>query len=132
MLPGFCPARFRVLFCSVVLGCRYTPLLDHVVSGATFLSGGVIECDLAHRQRQPDAPSLWCSTCAICAGACYTRCVISHRSTYATRRCRTLQYSRTFIPRFVSLRNDRYVHDPAFYGVGLAGFMIRAAAFLLA
>ena len=24
MLPGFCPARFGILFCSVVLGCRYT------------------------------------------------------------------------------------------------------------
>ena len=23
--PGFCPALFGVLFCSVVLGCRYTP-----------------------------------------------------------------------------------------------------------
>ena len=25
MLSGFCPARFGVLFCSLVLGCRYTP-----------------------------------------------------------------------------------------------------------
>ena len=22
---GFCPVRFGVLFCSVILGCRYTP-----------------------------------------------------------------------------------------------------------
>ena len=26
MLSGFCPASFGVLFCSMVLGCRYTPL----------------------------------------------------------------------------------------------------------
>ena len=25
MLSGFCAASFEVLFCSVVLGCRYTP-----------------------------------------------------------------------------------------------------------
>ena len=25
MLLGFCPASFGVLFCSLVLGCRYTP-----------------------------------------------------------------------------------------------------------
>ena len=25
MLSGFCPASFGVLFCSLVLGCRYTP-----------------------------------------------------------------------------------------------------------
>ena len=25
MLSGFCPASFGLLFCSLVLGCRYTP-----------------------------------------------------------------------------------------------------------
>ena len=25
VLSGFCPASFGVLFCSMVLGCRYTP-----------------------------------------------------------------------------------------------------------
>ena len=51
MLSGFCPTRLVALFCSVVLGCRYTPkILDRVVSGDRFLTGGVFECDIAHRQ----------------------------------------------------------------------------------
>ena len=48
-------------------------LLDRVASGASFLTGGVFECDLAHRRyvavlfilykiRCTDAPSLWCSS----------------------------------------------------------------------
>ena len=42
---GVCPTRFGVLFCSVVLGYRYThlKLLDRAVSGARFLTGGVFE-----------------------------------------------------------------------------------------
>ena len=47
----FCPAHCEVLSCSVVLGCRYPPLLlYHVGSGASFLTEGVFECDLAHRR----------------------------------------------------------------------------------
>ena len=64
-------------------------LLHSVVSGAGFLTGGVFECDLTHRLcvaalynymyavqdfLQSDASSLWCSTCVVCVGACYTRC----------------------------------------------------------
>ena len=41
----FCPARFGVLFCSVVLGCLYTP---QTVRGA--VTGDVFECDIAHRR----------------------------------------------------------------------------------
>ena len=48
----FCPASFGVLFCSLVLGCRYT-LLDRAVSGARFLTGGVFECDNSHRRSVP-------------------------------------------------------------------------------
>ena len=44
--------------------------------------------------------------------------------------CRTLQYSRTFIPLSVSLWND--IANPVFDGVGLAGFKSRATASLLA
>ena len=51
MLSGFCPASFGVLFCSLVLGCRYNlKLLDRAVSGARFLTGGVFECDISHRR----------------------------------------------------------------------------------
>ena len=48
MLPGVCLASFRVLFCSVVLGCRFKRL-NRVVSGARFITGGVFECDIVRR-----------------------------------------------------------------------------------
>ena len=41
-----CGAR---LLCSVVLGTHHK-LLDRAVSGALFLTGGVFECDIAHRR----------------------------------------------------------------------------------
>ena len=50
--------------------------------------------------------------------------------TRGNMRCRTLQYSRTFIPFSVSLWND--LPNPVFDGVGLAGFNSRANASLLA
>ena len=56
--------------------------------------------------------------------------VIAHRYTYAPRRCRTSQYSWTFIPLPVSLWND--LSDPVFDGVGLEGIKSRVNAFLLA
>ena len=42
MLSVFCPARFRVLLCGVVLRSADTEFeqLDRVVSGASFLNGG--------------------------------------------------------------------------------------------
>ena len=44
-----CP--FRVLFCSGVLSCRtHLELLDRAVSVAQFITGGVFECDIAHRR----------------------------------------------------------------------------------
>ena len=54
----------------------------------------------------------------------------ANRYTSAPPRCRTLQYSRTFIPFSVSLYND--LANPVFDGVGLAGFKSRANASLLA
>ena len=51
MLSGFCPARLRYCFavwCSAA--DTHLKLLDRVVSSANFLTGGVFECDLAHRQ----------------------------------------------------------------------------------
>ena len=50
MLYGFCLASFGVLFavcCSVV--DIHHRLLNRGVSGASFLTVGVFECDLAHR-----------------------------------------------------------------------------------
>ena len=56
--------------------------------------------------------------------------LVAHRYTYARPRCRTLQYSRTFIPFSVSLWNE--LANPVFDGVGLAGFKSTANASLLA
>ena len=117
-------------------------LLDRAVSGARFLTGGVIECDIAQRryvavlcmlykirfiQMHPlnDALPRPYMPVRVTRGA-----LVAHRYTYAPPRCRTLQYYRTFIPLAVSLWND--FADPVFHGVGLAGFKSRANAFLLA
>ena len=56
--------------------------------------------------------------------------LVAHRYTYAQPRCRTLQYSRTFISFSVSLFND--LASSVFDGVGLVGFKSRANASLLA
>ena len=53
--------------------------------------------------------------------------LVAHRYTYSPPRCRTLQYSKTFIP---SLWND--LANPVFDGVGLADLKSRANASLLA
>ena len=55
---------------------------------------------------------------------------VAPRYTYAPPRCRTLQYSRTFIPFSVFLWSD--LANSVIYGVGLAGFKSRANASLLA
>ena len=68
MLSGFCPTRFGVLFCSMVLGCRYTPwlLLDRVVNGACFLTGGMLDCDLSHRRSVEVLSMLYKIRCIRC------------------------------------------------------------------
>ena len=93
-------------------------LLDRVVSGASFLTGGVFECDLAHRRSVAVLCMLYKIRCnplhplyralpvpyvpvKVTDGT-----VIAHRFTYSPTRCRTLQYSRTFIPFSASLWND--------------------------
>ena len=116
--------------------------LDREVSGARFLTGGVFECDISHRQSVAvlcmlykircnqvhplnDALSGPYVTVRVARGA-----LVAHRYTYASPRCRTLQYSRTFISCSVSLWNN--LANPVFDGVGLAGFRSRANASLLA
>ena len=107
---------FGVLFCSLVIGCRYTlKLLDRAVSGARFLAGGVYECDISHRRSVAVLCFLykiWCNLVHPLNGALpgqyvpvrVTRgALVAHRYTYAPPRCRTLQYSRTFILFSVSL-----------------------------
>ena len=54
---------------------------------------------------------------------------VAHRYTYAPPRCRTSQYSRTFVPLSVSLWND--LADTVFGGVWLAGLKSRASDFFI-
>ena len=117
-------------------------LLDRVVSGASFLIGGVFACDLAHRRSVSVLCMLYkirCNPMHPLYGALPVPyvpvrvthgSVIAHRYTYAPPRCRTSQCRWTFVPFSVSLWND--LSDPVFDGVGLAGFKSRANAFLLA
>ena len=104
-------------------------LLDRVVRSAGFLSGGVFDCNLAHRRyvaelcmlfkiKRPNASFERCIAIAVC------------RHTFAPPRCRTSQYCRTFVALSVSLWND--LSYPVFDGLGLAGFKSRANVFQLA
>ena len=116
-------------------------LVDHAVSCARFLTGGEFECDIAHRISVAVLCMLYEIRCnpmhqlrdALPGSYVPVRvrrgALVAHRYTYAPPRCRTSQYSRTFVPFSVSLWND--LADPVFDGVGLAGFKSRAKAFLL-
>ena len=117
-------------------------LLDRVISGASFLTGGLLECDPAHRRSvvvlymlykircspmQPvygDLPDPHVSVHVTCSA------VIACQYTCVPHRCRTVQYYRSFIPLSVSLWND--LDNSVFDGVGLVGFKSMANAFLLA
>ena len=117
-------------------------LLDRVVSGACFLAGGVLNCNISHRRSVAVLCMLYkirCNPLHPLCGALPVHYVpvrvtrgdlIAHRYAYAPPRCRTSQYLRTFIPLAVSLWNA--LVDPVFDGVGLAGFKTRSNAFLLA
>ena len=119
---------------------RRLNLLDRVVNGACFLTGGVLDCDLAHRR----SVAVLCMLCKIRCNPVHPLCdalpvsyvpvrvtrdaLVAHRYTYAPPRCRTAQYCRTCIPLSVSLWND--LHNPVVDGVGLEGFKTSANAFL--
>ena len=143
MLLGFCLASFEILFCSVVFGCHtHLKLLDRVVSGACFLAGGVLNCNLSHRRSVAELCMLYkirCNPMHPLCGALPVPYVpvrvtcgalIAHRYTYAPPHCSTSQYHRTFIPLSVSLSND--LGDSVFDGVGLAGFKSRSNVFFVA
>ena len=131
---------FFAVWCSAAN--THLKLLDRAVSGARFLTEGVFECDISHRRSVAVLCMLYKIRCIpkhplngalpgpyvpvrVTRGA-----LIAHWYTYALPRCRTLQFSRTFIPISVSLWND--LPNPVFDGVGLAGFKSRANASLLA
>ena len=131
-------------YCSAVwcsVADTHLKLLDRAVSGARFLTGGVFECDISHRRsvavlcmlykiRYNPVHPLNCALPGPYVPARVTRgALVAHWYTYAQPRCRTLQYSRTFIPFSVSLWND--LASSVFDGVGLAGLKIRANVSLL-
>ena len=132
-------------YCSVVwcsAADTHLKLLYRAVSGALFLTGGVVECNISHRLSVGVLCMLYkirCNPVHPLNGALpgpsvtvrVTRgALVAHRYTYAPPRCITLQYSWTFIPFSMCLWND--LANPAFDGVGLAGFKSRANASLLA
>ena len=129
-------------YCSAVwcsAADTHLKLLDCVVSGARFLTGGVLECDIAHHWSVAVLCMLHkirCNPVHPLNGALplpyvpvrVTRgALVAHRYTYAPPRCRTSECSRTFIPLLVSLWND--LANPVLDGVGLACFKIRPNIF---
>ena len=132
-------------YCSAVrcsAADTHLKLLDRAVSGARFLTGRVFECDIYHRRsvavlctlykirRNPVHPLNGALPGPYVPPRVTRGALVAHRYTCAQPRCRTLQYSRTFIPFSVSLWND--LANSVFDGVGLAGFKSRANASLLA
>ena len=110
--------------------------MDRAVSGARFLTGGVFECDIAYRRSVAIHCMLYktrCNpmhpfNCALPGSYVPVRVIRGALGyTYTPPRCRTSQYSRTFIPLSVSLGND--LANPVFDCVGLVGFRSRANAF---
>ena len=105
-------------YCSAVCcsaADTHLKLLDRAVSGARFLTGGVFECEISHRRSVAVLCMLYkirCNPVHPLYGALpgpyvparVTRgALVVHRYTYAAPRCRTLQYSKTFILFSVSL-----------------------------
>ena len=88
--------------------------LDHTVSGASFLTGGVFECDIVHRRSVADSvccirsgvtpmhplqgalPGMYVLVWVICGT------LVAHWHTYSILRCRTSLHRKTFIPLSVS------------------------------
>ena len=95
MLSGFWHTRFGVLFCSVVLGCRYTPYTTGPCSQwCQFLNwhhwvpvgwgwGGVFECDHAHYRSV--------AVCS-CTGSGVFRCTL-FMVLYLSRVCRCVVHA---------------------------------------
>ena len=112
-----------------------------VVSVTRFLTGVVLEFDIAHRRYPAVLFMLYkirckCNPMHPLYGALpvphlsvrVTRsALVSHLYTYAHTRGRNSQFRRTFIPLSMSLWND--LAEPLFDGVGLAVFNGRANAF---
>ena len=143
MLSGLCPASFGVLFCSLVLGCRYTPLTTGLCSLWCPVSNwGVFECDITHRRSVAVLCVLYKIRCnpvhslngalpgpylpvQVTCGA-----LVAHWYTYAPPRCRTSQYSRLLFPSRCSSGTILLTQYLTVWDWGC--FKTRANAFILA
>ena len=131
-------------YCSAVwcsASDTHLKLLDRGVSVASFFTGGVFECDLAHHRSVAVLSMLYKIRCNPMnplydalhepyVPVCYTRCCDRTWVHLCSSSLKNSQYLITFISLSVSLWND--LCDPVFDGVGLTGFKSRANAFLLA
>ena len=136
---------FRVFFLPVLEYCSavwcsaadtHLKLLDRAVSCSLFLTGGVFECDIAHRRSVAVLCLLYKIRCnpvhplndalpGPYVPVRVTRGVlVVHRYTYAPPRLTSL-CRKTIVPLSVSLWND--LADPVFDGAGLAGFKSRCS-----
>ena len=117
--------------CSVVLGCRYTPLTtgpcNQWCKFYTCLSLSVTLLIVGVWQYYLFCIRSGATLCTLFM-VLYFTVMVAHRYTYAPPRGRTSQYRRTCIPLSVTLYSD--VAYTEFDGVGLTGFESRF--FLLA
>ena len=112
--------------------------MKSAVSGARFLTGGVFECDIAHRLSVAVLCMLYKIRCNLMhrlTGALpepyvpvpVTRgALVAHRNTFAPSRCRTSKYRRTFVLLSVSLWNDLAVR-----WCGTGGFQEQGQCFFI-
>ena len=105
--------------------------VDLTVSGASFLTGGVIECNIAHRRSVAVLCMLYKIRCSLITLSlrCSILALVAHRYTYLIARCITSHYRRTIIPFSVSLWNN--LLDPVFDAVGLAAFQEEGQCFFI-
>ena len=128
MIDHFLGRCFRCFILPVLQYCfavwcsaadTYLKLLDRAVSGAPSLTGGVFECDIAHRRSVAVLCILYKIRCnpmhplngALAGPYVPVRvthgALVAHRYTYALPRCRTSQYRRNFIPLLINVTLER-------------------------
>ena len=118
----------------------YLKLLDRVVRSASFLAGGVLECNFAHRRSvavlcmlfkiksNPMHPSAVHCLCLMC----WLALLVVLWFLIGTRLLLLAVELGTVEPLCPSASHWNDLNDRVFDGVGLAGFTNRANAFLLA
>ena len=134
-----------VLECCSAVQCSaadtHLELLDRAVRGARFSTGGVFECDISHwwirgslvyalqDQVQPVHPFNGALPGPYVPARVTRGALGAHRYTYAPPRCRTLQYSKTFIPFSVSFWNN--LANPSIRWCGTGGFQEQGQCFFI-